>query len=265
MRSKTTTHYDPIDYSKVISYYGRSMNNKNQKTKKRLILTLTVIGILLAVGVVAGLIFRDTIKTVATDIQTNIENQGKPKFVFDTEKFPDWATNGNVYTDPDSITDYGGGDKDNVSVSGINIGQCKTGSSCGRLVEKCDPHDKNNTYCKQLADDTENTPCSVSAYYSEKNIDPSVAVGNELEKWSQFGTTPTEVSVKTLIMQTFDGEKDYQFYQYDTNNKDATYKRGSAFGFISLNKGHVEVRGVCWRADQLDTTLPILSSVRLER
>ena len=65
-------------------------------------------------------------------------------------------------------------------------------------------------------------------------------------------------------MRTQEGDKNYELYQFDTNNKDATYRQGSAFGFISLNDGHIEVRSICWQADQLDETLPVLSAIQLE-
>jgi hypothetical protein len=73
------------------------------------------------------------------NIQTDLRNQGKPKFVFDTAKFPDWATAGNVYTNPDDITGDGYGNKDDLPTSGMNISQCVSGSNCNKLVEKCDP------------------------------------------------------------------------------------------------------------------------------
>lgn len=242
------------------------MNTKNKQHKsRRLPIILSVIGLVLIAGVIAGFLFQDKLKTAVADVQTNIENNGKPQFVFAAAQFPDWATSGNVYANLNDTTGDGGEGKTDVPISGINISQCKAGSNCSMLVQKCDPHDKNNTYCRQLDEDTTDTHCSVSAYYKEQTIDPSVAVADELKQWSKFGTTPTEVGTKTLAMVTPDGSKSYQFYQYDTNNKDATYKRGSAFGFIPLSNGHIEVRGVCWEARQLDEVLPTLNAVSLKK
>ena len=65
-------------------------------------------------------------------------------------------------------------------------------------------------------------------------------------------------------MNTPEGDKEYQLHQYDTNNKDDTYKKGTALGFISLSNGHIEVRSTCWQASQLDDTLPVLRAIRLE-
>lgn len=247
-------------------YYGRSMNNKNQKTKKRLPLTLTIIGILLVVGIVAGLIFRDTIKTVATDIQTNIENQGKPKFIFDTEKHPDWATAGNVFTNLD-ITDDFQGSKEDLPISGIIVNQCTTGSNCNTLVDKCKPQNNGNSKdCKQLAKYTTDTHCFVSLFYNERNVDPEQEVAKYIEHNNSFGSmTITEAGVKNLTMNTPDGNKEYKLHYYNYENKSAeTIKKGNAIGYISLTNGHIDIRSVCSETNQLDETLPILSAIRLE-
>ena len=78
---------------------------KNRGKKRRPTTVLIIVSALALLALTAGFISQDTLKTVATDVKSSIENQGKPKFVFDTEKFPDWATVGNVYTNPDDITD----------------------------------------------------------------------------------------------------------------------------------------------------------------
>lgn len=225
---------------------------------------LAIVGLLAALGAIAGFIFQDQIKTASTNIGLSIENQNKPKFTFNTAEFPDWATVGNVYINPDDITDNGGKSKDDISISSLNVTQCKADSNCNKLVEKCVPHKGGGEDCKKLEQDTNDTHCSVSAYYKKQIINVDTAKDNELKQWHTFTIEPTEVDVKTLTMSTPEGDKYYKLYQYDTNNQDATYKRGSAFGFISLDSGHVEVRGVCNKASQLDETLPVLSAIRLE-
>lgn len=233
------------------------MNNKNIKPKSKLRLILIIVGLVLVVGTITSFVFQDKIKTVVNDTRVSIENQGKPKFTFDTAKFPDWATNGNVYVDTSD-------NKDDILVSSININQCDIGSNCNKLMEKCIPHKGSGEDCKQLEQKTVNAHCFVSAYYSKQAIDINTAKSDELKQWSGFGTAPTEIGVETLTMRTQEGDKNYELYQFDTNNKDATYRQGSAFGFISLNDGHIGIRSICWQADQLDETLPVLSATQLE-
>src|SRR5690606_20229598 len=75
---------------------GHNMKNESQKTNKnkKLLIIFLVIGLLLATGVIFGFVFQDNIKTIAMNIKTDIENRGKPKFIFNTEQFSDWATVG---------------------------------------------------------------------------------------------------------------------------------------------------------------------------
>ena len=241
------------------------MNNKNKKTKNRLPFILTVVGLLLVVSVVAGFIFQDKIKTVATDIKTNIENQGKPKFIFDTSKYPDWATAGNVYTNPNDITDDYIGSKDDLPISGINVNQCENGSNCNKLVKKCEPWNDNKPSCKELAQSTTNTHCFVMAFYNERKVDPDKEVAKYIDHNKSFGSMVIqEVGVKTLTMDTPEGNKEYKLHYYDYVNKGGdTIKHGNAIGYISLANGHIDIRSICSETNQLDETLPILSAIRL--
>lgn len=222
------------------------MNNKNKKTKSKRPTILISIGLVLVIGVIASFIFPDTLKTIAS----NIENGGKSHFTFDTTEFPDWASTGNI---------YGEG---TAPVTSFSAQQCSSGSRCSNLVEGCKTMRGEGGQCEALNRSTQDG-CMVQLYYFKQSIDPKAAASDELNKWSRFGTNPTETGVKTLTMRTSEGDKEYQFYSYDTNNSDDTYKRGSAFGFVSLKDGHIEVRSVCKEANQLDQTLPILNAVSL--
>ncbi len=232
------------------------MNTKNQKAKnKKLPTILIAVGLLLAVSATLGFVFQDKIKAVTADIVANIENSNKPKFAFDNAKLSDWASSGNTHQSSDPITT-------------ISATQCTEGSNCSNLVEKCRVQvDKSNQSCQKLEQYTAKG-CMVHAYYSSGSVNPEIAVKDQMKAWSGYGggfsLTPTEVGVKTLTMTTPEGDKEYQLHQYDTNNKDDTYKKGTALGFISLSDGHIEVRATCWKASQLDDTLPVLSAMRLE-
>lgn len=242
------------------------MNNKNKKTKKKLVALLLSIGVIIAV-IVVGFIFQDTFKTVATDVKTSIENQGKPKFVFDTAKFPDWATAGNVYTNPDDVTDDFQGSKDDLPISGIIVSQCKTGSNCNTLVGKCKPQDNGvSEDCRRLAEYTTDSHCFVSLSYYERKVDPEQEVAKYIEHNNSFGSmTITEAGVKSLTMDTPDGNKEYTLHYYDYESKTGdTIKRGNAIGYVALTSGYIDVRSVCTEASQLDETLPILSAIQLK-
>ena len=246
------------------------MNIKNKQSKgRKLPITLTIIGLILTAGVIAGFVFQNKLKGAISDIQTNVENQGKPKFIFATAKFPDWATTGNNWVNPKDITDYGGSSRDDLPIADISVQQCKTGSSCSDLVEKCRPwHDDKNTNCKALAQSTMNSPCFVMAFYNDKIIDSEQATTTYINHQKSFGDfmTVKEVGSRTLAMDTPEGNKNYKlhYYDYESKSSDLT-KHGNAIGYVSLSSGHVEVRSICTETSQLDETLPILQAVRLAK
>lgn len=251
-----------------MTYYNHSMSNKNKKHTSRLKITLILIGVVLAVGAIVALIFQNTIKTAVADIQTDLRNQGKPKFVFDTANFPDWATAGNVYTNPDDITDDGYGNKEDLPISGINIQQCKSGSNCYNLVDACKQRRDDKAECKTLAEYTMNTHCFVSLFYNERTIDPEKEVAQYIKKQTSFGDymTAQEAGTKTLTMNTPEGDKEYTLHYYDYQNKGGdTIKHGNAIGYIALASGHIDIRSVCSEVSQLDETLQILSAVSLTK
>ncbi len=238
------------------------MNNKNKNTKSKLPTILIAVGLLLVVGVVASFIFQDKLKTIATDI----ENSRKPNFTLDTAKFPDWATAGNVYTNPDDITDDFQGSKDDVPISGVTVSQCENGSNCNNLVNQCEPYADDKPSCKKLAQSTLNAHCFVSVFYNERKVDPEQEVAKYIEHNKSFSSMVIQAAgAKTLTMNTPDGNKEYMLHYYDYQNKSGeTIKRGNAIGYISLENGHIDIRSVCSETNQLDETLPILSAIRLE-
>lgn len=243
------------------------MTNKNKKSMGKLKIALSIIGTVLVIGAIVAFVFKDTIKTAIVDIQTDLRDQGKPKFVFDTASFPDWATAGNVYTNPDDITDDG--NKDDLPISGMNISQCVTGSNCNKLVEKCDPWKDDKPACKELSQSTMNTHCFVMTFYNDRIItSPDDEITKYIAKQKSFGDymTVQEASAKTLTMNTPEGEKEYTLHYYDYQNKGGdTIKHGNAIGYISLASGHIDIRSVCSEVSQLDETLPILSAIHLKR
>lgn len=230
-------------------------------SKKYKVLAVAIL--LVAAGVAtAGFIFRDHIADV---ISTNSDD-GKPKFVFDTAKFPEWATAGNIKTNPKDVTNYQG-DEGEIPVASITITQCEVGSHCNVLVEKCEPWSDDNSSCKELASVTTNTHCFVMAFYYDTTIESGdAAVAKYIDRQKSFDDymTVQESGVKALSMNTPEGSKPYNFHYYDYSAKGSSnIKRGNAIGYIPLTSGHVEVRGICSESSQLDETLSVLSSVQL--
>jgi len=237
--------------------YGCGMSSEKQKTKnKKLPIILSIAGLLLVAGVVGGFVFQGKIKTVAADIAANIENRGKPKFIFDIAKFPDWATAGNVWTNTEDVA------KGSVPITGISIAQCTPGSKCSNLVEKCRSGDQ----CEKLKQVTADG-CSVHLDYWEQSIDPDTAVADKMKQdTSSGGMAVRGIGMKTLSMATPEGDKEYQLHQYDISHSGGdSYKRGNALGYVSLSNGHIKVQSVCDEANRLDETLPVLNAVRLTR
>jgi len=239
---------------------------KNRGKKRRPTTVLIIVSALALLALTAGFISQDTLKTVATDVKSSIENQGKPKFVFDTEKFPDWATVGNVYTNPDDITDDFQGSKDDLPLAGMNVNQCERGSNCVKLIERCEPWSEDKPACKKLAQSTMNTNCFVSVFYNERKVDPEQEVVKFIDNVNSFGgMTIQEVGTKTLTMLTPEGRKEYTLHNYKYKNQGSdTIKQGNAIGYISLSNGHIDIRSICTEASQVDETISVLSAIRLE-
>lgn len=234
------------------------MNTKNKQNKRRkLPIVLAIIGLLLVAGVIAGFIFQDKIKGVVSDIQTNSENQGKPKFVFDTAQFPDWATSGNIWNKSGTVDVTG----NEVPVASMNVAQCIAGSHCSKFVEQC----RSGKQCDALNRYTIDRCFVSAAYYTDKQIDPDTAVAAKMKRDTSFdGITVQDVGVKALTMNTPEGNKPYQLHYYDIRHgNDTTYKNGNALGYISLSNGYIEIQSTCKEANQLDETLPALEATRL--
>lgn len=193
------------------------MNTKNQKARhNKLPIIFITAGLVLITGLIAAIAFKDSFTKFTGPLTGIIENSNKPKFAFDSTKLPDWPSSGNTYHDSDPIAT-------------VSAAQCTEGSNCSNLVEKCLVQvDKSNQFCQKLEQYTAKG-CDVHAYYSSSSINPDTAVKDQLKEWSSysdgFSLTPTELGVKTLTMNTLEGDKEYQLHQYDTNNPDDTYKK----------------------------------------
>lgn len=213
---------------------------------KKLLIIFSLAGLLL-IGGGAAILFQNTIKTAFTATETH-----SPKFVFASVDFPDWASAGNTGIRPDD------GD-DTAPVASIMVSQCTEGSNCSDLVKEC----RLQNECDALERLTRDG-CFIQAGYFDRSINLDTAISDELQLRSGYGANPEQTSLQALHMSTPEGNKEYQLYQYDTNNTSGTYRRGSAFGFVPLENGHIKVQSVCWEVSQLGETLPALEALRLE-
>lgn len=242
------------------------MNSKTKKIRqKKLLIIFTVAGVVLTLAVVAGFVFQNKIKTVLEQNHTSIQTRGEPKFVFNTAKFPDWATAGNVWAYPEDSVN-GSAEKGDIPISSISVSQCKPGSNCNRLAEKCNPQRDDSEQCKELAQSTMNTHCFVMAFYRDHIIDSENAVKEYVAHIKSFGDmTIQEAGSRTLTMETPEGNKEYNLHYYDYRQGESDQiKHGNAIGYVSINTGHVEVRSICSETSQLDETLPVVSAISLK-
>jgi hypothetical protein len=243
------------------------MVSMKHERKARFLITISV-AVVIACGLV-GFYFQDSLKNTVSDIKTNIENQGKPHFVFDKEKFPDWATVGNVYADPHDATNNFQQDKDDLPVSSIIVAQCKAASDCSNLVDRCKPQDNGDSKeCQQLTQYTTDGHCFVLAFYNERKIDPDQEVTKYIEHNSTLGgVTAAEAGIKNLTMDTPDGNKGYRlhYYDYESTTAATIQRHGNAIGYVALTNGHIEVSSMCSETHQIDETLSALSSISLVR
>lgn len=207
-------------------------------TKKKWPLALIIVGVLVVAGI-AGLVFRDTIRTIATDLTTNTEN--KPTFVFDTTQFPDWVTTGNTYQD----------NEDGAHIAVMSVHQCEQGSNCSSLMDEGFIEDKctsKRNQCEKLQQFTDAGHCMVHFYHINRPIDPDKAIAAYLESASGFKVETREVAIKTLQFNTSNGAKTYQLHQYHSDNKGG-YKQGVSLGYVALKDSHIEIKGVCDQPD----------------
>ena len=241
------------------------MDTKNKHAKnKKLPIVLAMAVVILLAGVVAGFIFKDEIKAIATDVVSSIENKDKPKFTFNTNEFPDWVTSGNTFHNDN---------QDGSQHTAMLIDQCQAGSDCSSLMDdslkadKCETTSKQQ--CEKLQLATDAGACMVHLYHFNYTIKPDEAItdylnsNTEFEK-AGFKVTTSEIDVKTLSMNTPEGDKTYKLHQYNSDNKSGDYKSGVSLGYIPLKNSHIEIKGICDNSDQLDEVLPILNAVRLE-
>src|SRR5690606_23894617 len=122
-------------------------------------------------------------------LEVSLEETSSPRFIFDAEKFPDWASPGNFqHEESESI-------EGREYVVSLHATQCKEGSDCGRLVKDCYAGNQ----CSHL-EDLVADGCFINALYFKRTTDAEAAVAYRVGQLHDFGNTPKEVKVNTLTM-----------------------------------------------------------------
>lgn len=129
------------------------------------------------------------------------------------------------------------------------------------MKDKCKSTSK--PQCEKLQQHTDTGACMAHLYYFNQSVNPDEKIADFLEPIPGFEIDKREVGVKTLSMNTPEGDKTYKLHQYNSDNKSGDYKSGVSLGYIPLDSGYIEIQGICDEASQLDEVLPVLDAVRL--
>lgn len=233
------------------------MNTKNKNSKNKRLLVAVAVFVLLLVGLAAFYILRNQDTGDSAFFNLNLDHLSKTEFVFDNEQFPDWVVAGNTYHDNE--------DK-NESFTAFSVDQCQSGSYCRDLMSEDIAKDQCKTLhdqCEALQKTTDAGHCTIHLYHSNIQISPEEKIANNLKRNAELGIDSQEIGVKTLSMDTPEGDKSYQLHQYHSDNKSGNYKSGVSQGYISLDSGHIDIRAICNESSQLDEVLPVLKAIRL--
>ncbi len=169
--------------------------------------------------------------------ETEQTSNQKPSFAFDSDKAPGWWSSGNNWPD---IRDYTG---DQITEADLPIADINVARGTREV-----PGD-----------------CFVMAFYQKGPVNIPEALETRRTGMIPADKSPDilkQIATPTQTISTPNGVKEYLYYQYDLDLPDV--QRGNAFGFIPLDESHIEVRGICPTAEQLPTTQPVLSALRLQ-
>lgn len=187
--------------------------------------------------VAAGAIAAGLLIWQSQNTTTGQASSDKPSFAFDASKAPGWWSGGNNWPD---IHDYTG---DQVTAADLPVADI--------FVTK----------------GTQEAPgdCFVMAFYQKGAINIPETLDKRRSGMIPADKSPdilTQTAAPLRTIDTPEGAKEYQYYQYDLDLPQI--QRGNAFGFIPLSDGYIEVRGICALADQLPTTQQALTAIKLQ-
>lgn len=208
------------------------MSSKTKTVKKPIV--TVALALILVVAAVAGTL------TYMASSKAAVKDTGELAFTLDAEATPGWWTSGNLRP-ADGLTDDYIGDPDELPVVDMIVHQGK--------------------------DRTDATgDCFVSVSYFDQVIDLKAALKQSQESvtLNNDELSLKKVGAQTLSIKSPDGSQEYQVHQYNlVGDHDKNTMHGIEFGFITLEDGHIAVRGNCTTAGQLKNTLPVLDAVSL--
>lgn len=142
------------------------------------------------------------------------------------------------------------------------------GSNDDSTVDQAD--DKSLITGRNYASGTREQPgtCFVMYFYKEGSVDVASAIQEITDKSAnkEAGESMQKLDTHNYTLQTFEGTKDFELHQYNLVGGEANQTAsGIEVAFIPLDDGHVEIRGYCEKADQLEQTLNIFKAVELKK
>lgn len=162
----------------------------------------------------------------------------KAVFRFNESVAPGWWSDGSIEQSVDDFTDDQV-TKDNLAASLITVNRGDRGKSAD---------------------------CFATYYYWNKPVDPGAAL-QEMVRRSTEGDDSVKLILlrsHTIRIDTSSGTREVQMHQYEfTGAGSKTRAKGAQFGYANLENGHIEIRGYCNEANQLEGTLAGLRSVSL--
>ena len=200
---------------------------KNTQPKHKKALIISLI-IVIALAIAGFFFFQNYEKESTVTSKTN-----RPSFTFDAVKAPGWQSGGNNWPNPDNYSEDSA-TKEPLPIANIIVHQ-----------------EKQNTRGE----------CFVMFFYKEGPVVAQAAL-QELEASAPY----QKVGVIPKTIETFEGTKTYELYQYDLKvPAEEKMMTGIEIAYVPLSKGYVEIQGSCMTAEYLPNTVSILDSVKLKK
>ncbi|MFZ1301151.1 MAG: hypothetical protein WAQ27_01045 [Candidatus Microsaccharimonas sp.] len=164
-----------------------------------------------------------------------------PVFTFTDSKAPGWwaAENYNSQASMSTEEDYQGSEPiDKLSVASMNVFKGKKGDNA--------------------------TACFVMFTYYDYSTDVAKLKATSDTELSKDGSGYKYVGDMQSTINTPDGVKSYTLAKYELSGPGTENSmKGTSYGWIKLNQGHIQVSGVCPTAAELDDTAQISEAISL--
>jgi len=206
------------------------------KNKRNWRVAIGVLGILAVLSLVFVLNSSQIVRVMGV-------SKPAPIFVFNQSKASGWwsAENYNSQASMVKEKDYQGSDPiEKLSVASMNLFKGKKGDSM--------------------------TACFVMFSYYDYHTDLAKLKAEKDAGASQGGMKFQNVGDIQSSINTPDGIKPYTLTKYELSGPGAeTSMKGMSYGWVELNKGYIQVSGVCPTAAELDETTEVSDAISLVR